>query len=212
MFITFEGLDGSGKSTQLELLAQTLQQAGHAVVTTRDPGGTAIGRELRQILLHHPGEVSPRCELFLFLADRAQHVDEVIHPALAQGKILLCDRYIDSTVAYQGGGRGLPVEEIHRMNALATGNLKPDKTFLFDAPVELLLHRAKSRSNADRLEQETLRFYEGTRRQYLALAQEEPHRFVVLDAMESVEALQARLLEILAPELQRNRPARAFFI
>lgn len=98
------------------------------------------------------------------------------------------------------------------MNALATGNLKPDKTFLFDAPVELLLHRAKSRSNADRLEQETLRFYEGTRRQYLALAQEEPHRFVVLDAMESVEALQARLLEILAPELQRNRPARAFFI
>jgi dTMP kinase len=194
MFITFEGIDGSGKSTQMALLAQTLQEKGYSVLMTRDPGGTEIGQELRKILLHHPGFVSPICELFLYLADRAQHVAEKIRPAIAQGQIVLCDRYVDSTVAYQGGGRGLPIEEIQRMNALATENLLPDRTFLLDAPAEILLNRAKNRSSADRLEQETVHFYEKVREQYLALARDNPKRFVVLDATEPVEAIQQKLL------------------
>lgn len=205
MFITFEGIDGSGKSTQLEHLAKVLEEKGCSVVVTRDPGGTLLGQELRQILLHHPGFVSPRCELFLYLADRAQHVDEVIRPALAKGQIVLCDRYIDSTVAYQGGGRGLPVEEIHRMNAFATGNLKPDQTFLFDAPVDVLLHRAKKRSDADRLEQETVAFYERVRQQYLALAQAEPDRFVVIDATQSISQIQETLLARLRFNISKTR-------
>jgi dTMP kinase len=197
MFITFEGIDGSGKSTQLEYLAKTLQTEGFSVITTRDPGGTRLGQELRRILLHHDGFVSPRCELFLYLADRAQHVEELLQPALAAGKVVLCDRYIDSTIAYQGGGRGLPMEEICRMNDLATHHLKPDKTFLLDAPVETLLNRAQKRSNADRLEQETVHFYERVRQQYLALAAKEPERFVVLDATQPIEHLQALINESL---------------
>lgn len=201
MFITFEGIDGSGKSTQMNLLANVLTTHGHIVVVTRDPGGTEIGQELRQILLHHPGFVSQRCELFLYLADRSQHVDELIQPALEAGKIVLCDRYIDSTVAYQGGGRGLPTEEIHRMNALATNGLKPHKTFLFDAPVDVLLARAKSRSSADRLEQETRDFYEKVRIEYLNLAQDEPDRFVVLDATLSIDELHQQVLSALPLEV-----------
>ena len=197
MFITFEGIDGSGKTTQIERLAQVLQAQGHSVVQTRDPGGTDIGRQLRQILLHHPGYVSPRCELFLYLADRAQHVDELIRPALAEGKIVLCDRYIDSTAAYQGGGRGLALAEIHRMNDIATGGLKPDKTFLFDAPVDILLHRAKNRTAADRLEQEQVSFFEMIRSQYLALAQAEPKRIMVVDATQSPETIHAELINAL---------------
>ncbi len=201
MFITFEGIDGSGKSTQLEFLAKELHARGHSVIKTRDPGGTEIGQELRQILLHHPGFVSQRCELFLYLADRSQHVDEVILPALEAGKIVLCDRYIDSTVAYQGGGRGLPIDEIHRMNTLATNGLKPDKTILLDAPVEMLLDRAKSRSDADRLEQETIQFYQQVRMQYLALAQAEPNRFIVLDATQPISEIQKQLLQALPEEV-----------
>lgn len=197
MFITFEGIDGSGKSTQMTLLAEALEKSGYLVVITRDPGGTPVGQELRQILLHHPGFVAPWCELFLYLADRAQHVAEVIQPALHAGKIVLCDRYLDSTLAYQGGGRGLPLMEIRQMNALATQGLLPDKTFLLDAPVPVLLHRAKNRSHADRLEQETLDFYENVRRQYLQLAQEEPQRFAILDATQPIDALQTQILAAL---------------
>lgn len=197
MFITFEGIDGSGKSTQLECLGATLKAHGLPVVVTRDPGGTALGQELRQILLHHPGFVSPRCELFLYLADRAQHVDELLKPSLEAGKIVLCDRYIDSTVAYQGGGRGIPLEEIHRLNVLAIQGLKPHKTFLLDAPVSVLLARANHRSHADRLEKEAVDFYERVRAQYLALASAEPQRFVVLDATQPITTLQESVLAAL---------------
>jgi len=194
MFITFEGIDGSGKSTQLELLAEALKAEGKPVVVTREPGGSELGQTLRQILLHHPGFISSRCELFLYLADRAQHVETLIRPALAENKIVLCDRFIDSTVAYQGLGRRLSVEEIQRMNAMATGGLQPDKTILLDAPVEVLLHRAKNRSEADRLEQETVDFYANVRQQYLTLAHAEPDRFLVLDATLPIEEIQKSLL------------------
>ncbi len=201
MFITFEGIDGSGKSTQLQRLAAALEGQGFPVLCTRDPGGTELGREIRHILLHRPGYVSPQCELFLFMADRAQHVDELIRPALAEGKIVLCDRFIDSTVAYQGGGRGLPIEDIHQLNAMATGGLKPDKTLLFDAPVDILLRRAKNRSDADRLEQEDIDFYERIRSQYLALAQAEPHRFLIVNAAQPIDAITAQLTQQFLPNL-----------
>lgn len=182
----------------MQLLADILSRHGVEVVVTRDPGGTPLGRQLREILLHHPGFVSPRCELFLYLADRAQHVDQVIRPALAESKTVLCDRYVDSTVAYQGGGRGLSVEAIIQMNRLATENLMPDKTILLDAPVEILLHRAKNRGEADRLEQETVTFYEKVRKQYLALAQGDPNRFIVLDAAQPVDVIQQHLVDALS--------------
>ncbi len=194
MFITFEGIDGSGKTTQLEQLAQILKQQGKNVLVTRDPGGTELGRELRCILLHHPGHIVPISELLLYVADRAQHVEEVIRPALAQGKIVLCDRFTDSTVAYQGGGRGLSIPEIQHLNALATDGLKPDFTFLFDAPVELLLRRTKNRGESDRLEQEDIEFYERVRNQYLAIAAAEPNRIKILDASTSITVLQQQLL------------------
>lgn len=195
MFITFEGIDGSGKSTQLERLAEKLRAESRAVLVTRNPGDTEIGKQLREILLHHKGFFSPRCEMFLYLADRAQHVDEVIRPALDDGKIVLCDRYIDSTAAYQGGGRGLPLSDIEQMNHLATGGLVPDKTFLFDAPAEVLLGRAQKRSAFDRLEQETLDFYQRVRENYQILAATHPERFIVLDAQKSIEQLAKEVFE-----------------
>ncbi len=205
MFITFEGIDGSGKSTQLAAVAERLTQQGYDVVITRDPGGTALGSQLRQILLHHPDFVSDRCELFLYLADRAQHVDERIRPALAQGQVVLCDRYIDSTVAYQGGGRGLPIEEIHRMNAFAIQGMVPELTFLLDAPVPLLLSRAKSRSDADRLEQETVTFYEAVRQQYLTLAQANPDRIVVVDASQPLADIAPQILDVILSRLAQRQ-------
>ncbi len=204
MFITFEGIDGSGKSTQLSILAEQLIHGGFSVLTTRDPGGTDLGQQLRHILLHHSGFVSQRCELFLYLADRAQHVEELIQPALARGNIVLCDRFIDSTIAYQGGGRGLSIEEINHLNMQATQGLKPDLTFLFDAPAELLLQRAKNRSAADRFEQETLAFYERVRQTYLDLAHQEPRRIQILDASLPLVTLSKQVDEIVQGKLKAS--------
>lgn len=193
-FITFEGIDGSGKSTQLERLAEALRRQGQPVLVTRDPGGTDLGREIRQILLHHPGFVADRCELFLYLADRAQHVAEKIKPALDSGQIVLCDRYVDSTLAYQGGGRGLPIDEIKRLNDFVSGGLTPDKTFLLDAPVPELLARAKNRGSADRLERESVAFYERIRAGFLAQAQAEPNRIQVIDALQPADIIHQHIL------------------
>ncbi len=201
MFITFEGIDGSGKTTQWELLADHLRRQGVPCLQTRQPGGTELGQAFRQILLHHEGFLSDRCELFLYFADRAQHVTQAIRPALEAGEIVLCDRYTDSTMAYQGGGRGLSLDFIQTLNAFATQGLMPEKTFLFDGPVEALLHRAKTRSEQDRLEGETVDFYERIRQQYLALAHMEPSRFVVIDATQSVAAIQIQVFETLQPFL-----------
>jgi dTMP kinase len=194
-FISFEGIDGSGKSTQMTLCADALRSRGYEVVVTRNPGGTELGADIRRMLLHHPGYVSPTCELLLYMADRAQHMDEVVLPALEAGKIVLCDRHIDSTVAYQGHGRGLSLSLIHTLNETATHGRKPDLTLLFDADPEILASRVESRGEADRLEREALAFRQRVRQGYLALAHRDCDRFIVLDATESIEHLHHQVMD-----------------
>ncbi len=201
MFITFEGIDGSGKSTQMGFCRDVLQAAGHETLLTRNPGGTELGQGLRQILLHHPGYVSPTCELLLYIADRAQHMDEVVLPALEAGKFVLCDRHLDSTVAYQGYGRDLDRAMIDRLNAIATHGRKPELTLLFHGPPEKLLERVSRRGKADRLEREELDFYEKVADGYLALAEAEPERFAVLDALQPIDTLHREIIAVLNDRL-----------
>lgn len=198
VFITFEGIDGSGKSTQLQLCADALQAAGFEVVVTRNPGGTELGTEIRQMLLHHPGFVSSTCELLLYMADRAQHMDEVVLPALAAGKIVLCDRHIDSTVAYQGYGRELSLDLIESLNETATHGKKPHLTLLFDGPPQELAKRVSNRGQEDRLEREALSFREKVRDGYLKVADAHPDRIRVLDATASVEQLHQEVMALLS--------------
>jgi dTMP kinase len=207
LFVTFEGLDGSGKSTQLVLCAEALRKAGHEVLETRNPGGTPLGQEIRQMLLHHPGSVSPTCELLLYMADRAQHMGEVVLPALKANRIVLCDRYIDSTVAYQGYGRGLDRAFIQGLNEVVTHYQKPHITFLFDAPPEALATRVSQRGAADRLEQEAIEFREKVREGFLALAQAEPQRIVVCDAMAPVDILHQKVMDRLESILAQTCPS-----
>lgn len=195
LFVTFEGIDGSGKSTQMQLCAQALEAAGHSVVLTRNPGGTAFGLELRQILLHSTQTVYPMSELLLFIADRAQHMDEVVFPALAEGKIILCDRHMDSTLAYQGYGRGLALATIRELNEIAIQGRKPDLTLLFDGDPATLAQRVNNRGKADRLEGEKADFHRRVREGFLELAQLEPQRIQVLNALEPIEQLQAQTLQ-----------------
>lgn len=194
LFVTFEGIDGSGKTTQMELCAQALESAGHAVVLTRNPGGTEFGLELRQILLHSTKPVYPLSELLLFIADRAQHMDELVFPALKAGKIILCDRHLDSTVAYQGYGRGLSLETIQELNQIAIQGRKPDLTLLFDGDLNVLAQRVNHRGQADRMEQEKADFHRRVREGYLAIAQQEPKRITVVDATQDIQALHTQVM------------------
>ncbi|MEB3286394.1 MAG: dTMP kinase [Vampirovibrionales bacterium] len=202
LFITFEGIDGSGKSTQLALLAEKLRQADKTVIETRNPGGIPFGQQLREILLHSKGHVCPTSELLLFMADRAQHMQELVLPALAEGKIVLCDRHIDSSIAYQGYGRGLEIDEISHLNALAISGQKPHLTFLFDGDPALLAQRVNNRGEADRLEGESLGFYQRVRAGYLSIAKAEPQRFIVLDALETKESLLETLYAALEKQFE----------
>lgn len=194
LFITFEGCDGCGKTTQLELLAQYLQEHGYSVLTTREPGAKGLGTKLREILLNYDGEVSSNCESFLFLADRAQHIDNIVKPAINAGKIVLCDRHIDSTIAYQGYGRGIDRERLAYLNDLATSGLKPDLTLLFDVDTETSMQRVGK--NKDRMESAGIEFQEKVRRGYLELAKSEPNRIKVLDSRKSIEQLHQEVLTI----------------
>jgi dTMP kinase len=204
-FITFEGGDGTGKSTQIRLLKRHLTAQGKACLTTREPGGTVLGQLLRKILLesgNHP--ISSTTELFLYLADRAQHVHEVIAPAITQGKIVLSDRHTDSTVAYQGYGRGFDVQLLLSLNRIASQGLTPDITFLLDCPVELGLSRTVHRRSgpskakrADRFENENLEFHEKVRQGFLDLARAEPGRFYIIDASKSEQEVFAAVKEII---------------
>jgi dTMP kinase len=180
LFITFEGGEGAGKTTLIDRLYKALKAEKKSVIMTRAPGGTDLGDEIRNLLLHHK-EMSPRAELLLFMADRAEHTDEVIKPALKKGKIVLCDRYNDSTVAYQGYGRGFGEKWARELCAFATGDLEPDLTFYLDLKPEEGLKRVSHRSK-DRIEKEKLAFHRKIRKAYLSIAKKEPKRFHVLDA------------------------------
>jgi dTMP kinase len=186
--ITFEGIEGAGKTTLAQHLAEWLHAQGIPVRLTREPGGSTLGTHLRPILLHEP--LDAWTELFLFLADRRQHTLQVILPAREQGFWVLCDRYADSTLIYQGYGRGLDIALIRRLNALATNNLTPDLTVLIDLPVEDALARANA---PNRFEAETRAFHERIRKGYLELARAEPSRFLVLDGRQPLETLKASL-------------------
>jgi dTMP kinase len=196
LFVTFEGIEGSGKSTHLGHLAARLRGGGHAVVETREPGGTRAGAAVRELLLGAEGiPLAPLTELFLYCADRAQHVAEVIKPALAAGRIVLCDRFSDSTIAYQGYGRGLDLDALCAMDAGARDGLAPGLTLLLDCPVEVGLRRARQRSAAgDRFERETVEFHERVRAGFLALAKGNPARFRVLDATAPVDDVCRRVI------------------
>lgn len=198
MFITFEGIDGVGKSTQLNLLQQWLEGRGHEVVRTLEPGGTELGQEIRHLLLHRKGDVSPRSEALLYAADRAHHVATKIRPALDAGKVVLSDRYFDSSVAYQGAARELNVEEVRNISLWAVDNLLPDLTVLLDLDAKAaMIRRTATGTEPDRLEREKVDFFVRAREQYLALAVEP--RFLVIDATKSVDEIQElirmRLLE-----------------
>ena len=199
-FIVLEGVEGCGKTTQLQRLQQWLSDGGwpNPVVTTREPGGTELGGELRQILLaHRDGEpMQERAELFLYAADRAQHVEGFIKPQLAAGAMVLCDRYTDSTVAYQGYGRGLSLELIEQINQLATNGLTSDLTLWLDVDVEIGLARAKQRSTPDRFEQANIDFHRRIKTGYQALAKAHKDRIVRVDASLSVAEVGDRIQEI----------------
>ena len=199
LFITFEGCDGCGKTTQLELLAKYLQDKGYDVIVTREPGARGLGEKLRKILLNYDGEVSSNCESFLFLADRAQHIDTIVKPAIDAGKIVLCDRHIDSTAAYQGYGRGLDIEQINYLNNIATSGLKPNLTLLFDVDIETSMARVGN--NKDRMENAGIEFQEKVRHGYLELAKKEPKRIKVFDSGKTIEQLHQEVLGTIAPLL-----------
>ncbi len=212
MFITLEGIEGSGKTTQIAAIAQWLHSAGLECVTTREPGGTPIGGQIRSILLQPDNaDLAPAAELLLYVADRVQHLETVVRPALAAGKVVVCDRYFDATLVYQGYARGLDREMIRQLHQLACSGLTPDLTLLLDLPPETGLERAWRRIHSDtvhaeesRFEKETLAFHRRVRAGYLDLAQREPRRFSIIDAAADAQAVQAEISAVLARHFKRR--------
>ncbi|WP_457567867.1 dTMP kinase [Desulfurobacterium sp.] len=187
MFITFEGIEGSGKTTQARLLHEWLLDSGYEVILTREPGGTPAAEELREFILSDKEEPFPEiAELMLYMAARAFHVNNLIKPALANGTIVISDRFSDATIAYQGYGRGIPVNEIEHLNKLTTEGLEPDITFLIDIPAEKGLSRIKNRKK-DRIEKESIQFHEKIRQGYLRLAKKNRHRIVIINGEKAPE-------------------------
>lgn len=207
MFITLEGIEGSGKTTQLGFIADLLKEKGHACVITREPGGTEIGKKIRRILLDpNCDAMDPATELLLYTADRVQHAKELIRPSLAAGQTVICDRYFDATLVYQGYARGLDVELIERLHRLMLSDLKPDLTLLLDLPPELGLSRAwaqirdGSRTGMEtRFENEALLFHEKVREGYLVLARREPDRFRIIDASRDVDNVREEIRKMISP-------------
>jgi len=212
-FITFEGLDGSGKSTQVEKLTRSLRAHGLSVTVTREPGGTAAGERIREVLLHSAtAGLSPLAEMALMFASRAQHVHEVILPALAEGRIVLCDRFTDSTEAYQGGGRKLGTKPVLEMHEILCGNLQPDLTILLDHEVAFSVERARRRNrkhkgghserDENRFEQENRAFFGRVRQAYLAIAAREPERVRVVNARGTPSETHAIIMELVRKRLK----------
>ena len=209
-FITFEGVEGCGKSTQLELLAQHLKGSGRQVLTTREPGGTPIGERIRSILLDSAhSEMKPITELLLYAAARHQHVSEVIQKALESGAIVLCDRYADATTAYQGAARKVDPAVLNELHQIATGGLEPHLTILLDCPANVGLGRARARNakediegTADRFEREELAFHERVREGYLAIARAWPQRVTVIDATSDAQTTHRRIAQVVEKKLK----------
>jgi dTMP kinase len=196
LFISFEGIDGVGKSTQLDLLVQFLAEQGQTVCRTLEPGGTDLGREIRELLLHRKGEVAPRAEALLFAADRAHHVATVIRPALERGEVVVTDRYLDSSVAYQGSGRELGFDQVRDLSLFAVDGLLPQLTVLLDLDAnKAAARRSNTGAEPDRLERAKNGFFEAVRESYLKMAAAEPSRWLVLDAEQSVESMQQQIRE-----------------
>lgn len=204
-FITFEGIEGVGKSTHIKLLAEDLQRNDVQTTLTREPGGTKIAEEIRAILLKHNDEVlTPTTELLLLFAARAQHIAKVIKPALQQGNCVLCDRFTDATYAYQGGGRGVYLQNILQLENLVQGDLRPDFTILLDATdIDLCLSRAKGVGTGDRIEIEERSFFERARKIYLARANGNPTRFKIIDALKPISEVQAEIVAALNEKFGR---------
>lgn len=200
-FITFEGIEGSGKTTQIQMLSNHFEERGIDHLLTREPGGTPIGDQIRKLVLN-PGNaaMTPTCELLLYSAARAQHIEQVISPALLAGRLVLCDRFKDATMAYQGFGRGIRLDVVDALHGLETLSIRPDLTFLFDIEAGVALLRARTRDHTKsrdetRFEQEALEFHERVRSGYLEMARQEPGRFVVVDARGTVEEVHHRVVE-----------------
>ena len=194
LFISLEGIDGVGKTTQSDLLEEFLRKAGRDVVRTLEPGGTELGQEIRHLLLHRKGDVAPRAEALLYAADRAHHVATKIRPALETGKVVITDRYLDSSVAYQGVGRALKAEDVRAISMFAVEGLLPHLTILLDLEASAASERRSTTGEApDRLEREKIEFFEAVRQAFLDMAAAEPQRWLVIDATQTVEAMQDQI-------------------
>ena len=206
LFITLEGPEGAGKSTNREYLAERLRERGIDVLLTREPGGTPLAERIRELLLDPSDEpMAVDTELLLVFAARAQHLQQVIRPALTKGSVVLCDRFTDATYAYQGGGRGLSIERIAQLEQFVQGELRPDLTLIFDLPVEVGLARAAARGRLDRFEQEGRGFFEAVRQAYLQRAAQSPQRYRVLDAGQTLVQVQADIDALLPSLLEAYR-------
>jgi dTMP kinase len=203
-FISFEGIEGTGKTTQARLLSERLVEKDYEVILTQEPGGTVIGNRIREILLHvDHKEMSYMTELLLYNAARAQHLSEKVLPALNQGKVVITDRFTDSTVAYQGYGRGIDIQLIMSINSIATGGIKPDITLLFDLDIETGLKRNKGINKVDRLELEDIEFHKKVREGYLQIAEKEPDRIKIVDASLPLETIAQKVWEIVRWRLEK---------
>ena len=198
LFVTLEGIEGAGKSTVVDFIEDFLTKEGHVVIKTREPGGTVIGEQIREILLKNENStLTYDTELLLVFSARAQHIQEVILPALSLGKTILCDRFTDASYAYQGGGRGIDASRINLLEKWVQGDLRPNLTLLFDLDVSIGMQRTKERSNADRFEREEINFFEKIRNTYLERAKKEPQRFRIINSASSLENVKEQIVTIL---------------
>jgi dTMP kinase len=202
MFITFEGIDGSGKSTQIDLLETYLANRGIEVIKLREPGGTLLSEQIRGILLHSKNEISPVTELLMFNAARSCLVDSIIRPALQSGKTVICDRFYDSTTTYQGYGRGLPLEDVRNCNMIATGGLKPDITLYLEIPLYLSIDRTNHRSQ-DRMEKSGNEFFRKVIEGFNQIAIEEPERFIKIDASRNIDEVHSEIVKNVENKLKK---------
>lgn len=207
-FITFEGVEGSGKTTQISTSAERLRRLGWTVLETREPGGTSVGEQIRDVMLNRGNQqLTALTEVFLVMAARAQHVEEVVRPALAGGAVVLCDRFVDSTLAYQGYGRGLDIRALRRLNRLATAGLTPDMTLVFDVPVTVGLQRRRAHREVNRLDMESIAFHERVRKGFLQLVREEPRRMKIVKAGGTQEEISDAVADLIEPLLRHSSPA-----